>query len=458
MAKWAEVELKSLDLGDGRLNKRAVKLVEALAARPESSVPQACGGWGETKAAYRFWDNEQVTVKALLKAHQDATVKRLLGQPQVLVLQDTTSFDYSHHPATTGLGSLDHASCLGIKVHSALAVTVEGVPLGLVHQEMWVRTTPAGQLSPRRKRATSEKESQRWLTSLTKLEQAIPAEIETLLIGDRESDIYDLFHSKRRVGSHWLIRAAQNRAVTDEAGYLWPTLALAPVEDWRDISVQPQPNQPARVAHLALRYQTITLKPPRHAKKEQALQPLTVTAIWVNEENPPLGATPLSWMLLTTLSLENSAQAWQVVQWYAYRWLIERYHFVLKSGCRLEQLQLESADRLQRAIATYCLVAWRLLWLTYEARCQPDQPCTVAFEPFEWQALFATLHPNSPLPTTPPTLAVVVRWVAQLGGFLARRHDGEPGVATLWRGLRRLHDIAHTWLLATHNLPPLTCG
>jgi hypothetical protein len=137
------------------------------------------------------------------------------------------------------------------------------------------------------------------------------------------------------------------------------------------------------------------------------------------------------------------------LRWYSYRWLIERYHYVLKSGCRLEQLQLESAERIHRALATYSIVAWRLLWITYLARYHPDCPADTVLETQEWQALYCTIH-NTPLPPeSPPPLHTCVRWIARLGGFLGRKHDGEPGVKTIWQGLRRLHDITQTWLLVS---------
>ena len=171
------------------------------------------------------------------------------------------------------------------------------------------------------------------------------------------------------------------------------------------------------------------------------------------ELSPPAGVKPLRWVLLTTLEVTGWDDAVQIVRWYRTRWLIERYHFVLKSGCGIEKLQLETADRLQRALAVYCVVAWRLLWLTYEARQQPDEVCTVVLAAHEWQALYCTIHQTAIPPATPPTLRQAVRWIAQLGGFLARTGDGEPGVQTIWRGLRRLDDIAAIWLLLHHTTP-----
>jgi hypothetical protein len=165
------------------------------------------------------------------------------------------------------------------------------------------------------------------------------------------------------------------------------------------------------------------------------------------EVDPPPGVEPVNWLLLTTLVITCFEDLVQCLRWYSYRWLIERYHYVLKSGCRLEQLQLESADRIHRALATYTIVAWRLLWITYLARYHPDLPADTILETHEWQGLYCTIHHHPHPPDSPPNLRDAVRWIAQLGGFLARSHDGEPGVKTIWQGLRRLHDIAQTWLL-----------
>ena len=154
-------------------------------------------------------------------------------------------------------------------------------------------------------------------------------------------------------------------------------------------------------------------------------------------------------MLVSDLEVNSFEQACELLRWYSFRWLIERYHYTLKSGCHIEDLQLETADRIRRSVATYAIVAWRLLWLTYEARVNPEQSCELVFESFEWQSLFCSIHNNKKrLPKKPPTLQQVIRWIAQLGGFLGRRHDGLPGVKVLWRGLTRLHDIAHSWHLA----------
>jgi hypothetical protein len=159
-------------------------------------------------------------------------------------------------------------------------------------------------------------------------------------------------------------------------------------------------------------------------------------------------------VLITTLPVATLEEAIQCTRWYSRRWLVERYHFVLKSGCRVEDLQLETGERIQIALATYCIVAWRLLWLTYEARQNPEVPCDRVLELHEWQSLYCTIHKTAVPPDTPPTLYQAVRWIAKLGGFLGRKGDKEPGVVTIWRGLQRLYDIAETWRLLYPGASP----
>lgn len=454
MQAWARAELHPARLGDARLNRRLGRLVEDLAAQPTVSVPQASGTWAATKAAYRFWDSPRVRPEAIRAAHLHSTLQRVQDHPSVVVIQDTTDLDFAHHPATQGLGPLDRPAQRGLKVHSALAVSPQGVPLGLIHQQVWVRDPETvGQTRRRRQRELKDKESQRWLTALQASQEAVPEGIEVLTIADREADIYDLFALPRRPGVHLLIRATHNRRVEHEARYLWEAIRQSPPQGELTLQLQRKDDQPPRRATLTLRYLRLAIHPPRHHRRRAGLKPIPLGVVLAQEEHPPADVTPVCWLLLTTLPVDSFQDAVAWVRWYSYRWLVERYHFVLKSGCRVEEMQLEEADRIQRALATYCIVAWRLLWLTYEARQNPDVPCEGVLEAHEWQALYCTIHQTPLPPAQPPTLREAVRWIAQLGGFLGRKGDGEPGVKTIWRGLCRLHDIAATWKLL-HSSPP----
>lgn len=454
MESWVAKELSGVDLGDKRLEARCVRIVESLAAQPTASVPEACGSWAATKATYRFWDSRAVSAEAIRAGHRQVVVERIAEQSTVLLIQDTTDLNYTHHPGTKGLGYLDVPTQRGLKVHSTLAATVEGVPLGLVHQEVWTRDPAQLGISNRRsQRETKEKESQRWLTALAASQEAIPADVSTVTVADREADIYDFLAAPRRPGAHLLIRGAHNRLVSHEARYLWKAIRQSPIRGECTIELQRKEDRPARWAALTVRYQTLEVQPPRNRAGRRLLQPVPVQAILVEEENPPVGEEAVCWLLLTTLPVTDLADAMRAVHWYSLRWLVERYNFALKSGCRVEQLQLETADRLQRALATYAIVAWRLLWLTYEARQRPEIPCDVVLQTHEWQALYCAIHKTPEPPATPPTLREATLWIARLGGFLGRRHDGHPGVRTIWRGLRRLSDIASTWELAHRPAP-----
>ena len=371
----------------------------------------------------------------------------------MLAIQDTTDLDFTHHPATAGLGPLDHPALRGLKVHSVLAVSEAGIPLGLLHQAVWARDPEqVGKRHQRRQRKTADKESQRWLTAVQESEGAAPAGTTVVTVADREADIYDLFALPRRPGSELLIRAAHDRRV-NEVGYMWETVGRAPVAGQYTFTVQRKEDVPARQATMSVRFTQVQVQPPRNRRPRASLPAVPITVVLAQEESAPEGVNPLQWLLVTTWAVTTFEDALHCVRWYSYRWLIERYHYVLKSGCHVEELQLEMAERLEKALATYCIVAWRLLWLTYEARRIPEAPCSLALETHEWQALYCTIHKTPVPPAEPPALQQAVSWIAQLGGFLGRKSDGHPGAKTIWRGLRRLNDIAATWQLL-YSSPP----
>ena len=454
MSQWVEEELKEVSLGDKRLNKRLKTMVSQISAYPNASIPQACGDWSNTKAAYRFWDNQQVKAEAIMLAHTQQTQERCTKYKTVLAIQDTTDFDFTSHPATQGLGYLERRYLQGLKSHSVLTVSTEGSPLGLIHQQNWARENEKlGKKVERHRKKTKEKESQRWIDSLLATEEKLQDIPHIVTVADREADIYDLFATLRRKGHDFLIRSAQNRVVNHWKRKLREAIKSEPIEGTAQLKIGRRGNRKARIATLSIRYKTFEIQPPQNRRKSEGLQAISLQVIWVEEIAPSTGEKPINWLLLTTLSIDSFEESVKYLQWYAYRWLIERYHYVLKSGCGLEKLQLKTAERLKKAFATYCIVAWRLLWLTYEARQSPEAPCDTVLEGYEWQALYASIHKTTEMPEKPPSLSEVVSWIARLGGFLARKGDGEPGVKVIWRGLKRLKDIADTWILY-YPIPP----
>lgn len=448
---WAAIELQDVDLGDSRRTRRVIQTVETLALAPQASVPAACGSWAATKAVYRLWSNPAIDPAAIRAAHAASAVRRMAGLDTVLVVQDTTELDFTTQPAMAGRGKLANARGRGVYIHSGLAVSTSGVPLGIVQQQSWTRDPDRAPIrQTRAQRATAHKESQRWLTGLALGEEAIPAEIAVVMVADREADIYDLFVQERRAGSDWLIRATQDRRVVaadDGAATLLPYLDAMAEAGRVTLTVPRGHDRPERAATLALRYRAVTLRPPMNRSRRERLAPVEVWAVLASEVDPPDGVEPLRWLLLTSRPVTTLAAAHTCLGWYRLRWLVERYHYVLKEGCRIEALQLGSIARVERALATYCIVSWRLLWLSIQARQTPEASCEVILAEHEWQALACGVQRTAIPPTHPPTLRQAVRWIGQLGGFLGRTGDGEPGVKVLWRGMQQLEGMVQMWVL-----------
>jgi len=448
-SSWAEVELGRAELGDVRRTRRLIKVAEQRLQQPAASLPESCGSWAATKGLYRLMDTEALTPDVILDSHREALIHRARGVGVVLCPQDTTYVDYTHHPNTAGLGVMQDEMHQGLLVHTTLAITPERVPLGILDQQIWTRDADTlGKRHDRRTKPTAAKESQKWLKSVqlvADLRTRCP-EVRWVSVADREADVYDFLREADRLNVELVVRAAWDRRVAHPEAHLWAYLEGQPIKGTLTVSVAPRPDRPAREAQLSVRFTQVTLRPPRHRAAEQ-LSPLTVWAILVREDLPPVGVEAIEWWLLTTCPTQTWVEACERVEWYAARWLIEVYHKVLKSGCRIEARQFEQVDRLKRYLALDSIVAWQVLYLTMAGREMPNLPCTVILEADEWRALYCFIHQGSQPPPTPPSLREVTRWIAQLGGFLGRTRDGQPGTTVLWRGLQRLHDIVVSWQL-----------
>ncbi|HEU0302203.1 MAG TPA: IS4 family transposase [Longimicrobium sp.] len=435
-----ERELRTLDLGDERREHRTRVLTSALLLAPEASVPQACGSRSETKAAYRLLSNLNVSAEAIRSAHADATLERARGKKLLLAVQDKSNLDFTCCPGTLGLGPLDSPLCRGLKLQSTLLLDEHGEPLGMLSQEVWARDREElGKKSTRRQRSPQEKESWRWRTGFEEVERRVPPDQEVIGIADRESDIYFVLAMPRREKLQLLIRSAHNRSVESEHAYLRQAVEAAPVLGTCEMDLPRTRKRKPRRVTLEFRAARVTLKPPRQGKNGIGLGPVEVSAVWVRELGEvPKGEKRVEWLLLATWPVETLEQALECARLYSHRWKVERYHYVLKSGCGIEKLQMETADRLERALALYSIIAWRLLWLTYRARLAGNSPCGEALEEREWRVLLAMSHIQQ---AGEPTLGEAVRLIAMLGGFQGRKGDGDPGVKTVWRGWRRLMDF-----------------
>jgi len=444
---WADEELGAADFGDERLNRRSRKVLERLAEQPLFSIPSACNGWAETQAAYRFFDNEKVSADKVLSAHEGATIERLREQSLVLCIQDTSELDYTRHAQTNGLGPLTYHERRGLFLHPTLAVTPERLCLGVIHHHMWTRDDATHGKKTRtclRSKAIEDKESQRWVDgyrAMCKVAEKIPT-TKLMSVADREADFYEMFYEAAEANNavELLIRSRCDR-VLEDGGKLRERVATAEVLGTMEFDLPPADNRIGRHVIQELRTVRCTLKAPYRPKSQKLLPDLAITAVLASEKTPPPDTEPLQWLLLTTREVTPFEQAATVVDLYLCRWQIEVYFRILKSGCTIEQLQLEDVKRLKPALAVYMIVAWRVLFVTMVGRKYPNLPCDVVFATQEWQAVYVVTK-RQPAPTTPPALSEMVVMIAEWGGFTNRAADGPPGPKTIWIGLQRAKDFA----------------
>ena len=320
---------------------------------------------------------------------------------------------------------------------------------GLLHAHCWARSKrkKSRRARSRHDKAISEKETFRWLEGFRHVEHLahLYPEQQWVSVNDREGDIYEVLQEAAAPG-HWaglLVRARHDRSLLDQRGKtLFKYLRRLPEAGTYTVRVPRHENQPAREVTLSVRFAAVSFSAPRYHSGQP---PLSLWAVWAQEITPPSGQKPIRWCLLTTVPVHTLAEAIQRIEWYVKRWTIEEFHRVLKSGCQVEARQLTTRARLQRALAIDMVVAWRIMDLNKAARLQPDAPADRWLSTAEWQALYCYVHRTQEAPEKPPTIGQAVRWIAQLGGFLARKSDGHPGPMTLWRGLQRLSDIVASW-------------
>lgn len=393
----------------------------------------------------------------MIQIEREQTLKQIRNRATkvVLAVQDTTSFNFAHHVASRGLGVIDAHGTSGFFAHTTLAVSDDGVPLGVFDQQVW-RREPNKYPAPNTHQALpiTEKESMKWLNGLYETQDS-PKQVIT--ITDREGDIYELLQASHEVGD-CIVRAVRNRRLAG-GGKLSQSLEECEPMATYELEVTRQRNQEKRVALVTLRSTSVRLLPPKNRKKSIAVIPMSalrMQVVEVIELDAPADVDALHWRLLTTLPVNTLEDAQRIVRFYTYRWLVERFHYVLKSGCRFEDSQLQSYEALTRFLALCSHQAWQLLQLTYQARVTPDAACDTLLTPQQWQALQAHKIGQAIPNTSCPTLAEATLWIAHLGGFIGRNSDAQPGVKVLWRGWQRLQDLVAMW--EVFHPPPKDVG
>jgi Transposase Tn5 dimerisation domain/Transposase DNA-binding len=460
--------------GNVRLKHRLKKVLDAMSRKPSLKFPAGCNGRAEVKAAYRFVDNEHVTFQAIFKPHHDATIERIREQTVVLIPQDTTELDLTRpREIMVGAGPLNDSARVGFHNHVSLAMTPERLVLGAVDAKVWARDFLEFEKDADQKRAErkakpiEDKESIRWVEGYRAACLVAQEASSTLIVSlaDSEGDIYEYLMEAQAVEgvrkASFIIRACQNRALakTDAAGsspsphHLREQVASTPVLAQRTLEVRgrepksnddrkrKQPREP-RTAVVVIRAARVTLRGP--ARPGGKLPDLEVNVVLVSELNPPPGVEPIEWILLTDLSTDTVEAVLRIIDYYICRWQVEIYFRVLKSGCKVEESQLETAERFEPYLALDMIVAWRVMYVMMLGRECPDLPCDVALDDDEWQAVYATVKKEPP-PAQPPAMRTIVGLIASLGGWLGRQCDGEPGPKAMWVGMQRMTDLALGW-------------
>lgn len=455
MADGIGDELSTIDLGDERLNRRGKHLLETMFADPAASINSACQGWTETAAAYRFFDNESVKPEKILQAHREATSKRIAEHDVVLIAQDTTELDYTDHPPADA-GPLNRFTQRGFLDHTHLALTPEGLCLGVTEVDIWARSDETfGTSKQRRNDPLETKEKFRWLQGYRhacELQRQIP-QTRIISVADAECDIYEVFaetKEQEEKACDYVIRSGQIRSLperdpeADGETYrkLQQEMDTAPLLGTRELELPRTPKRKARRATLEIRAQRVTLKAPY--RKHTDLPTVEINAVSVREVNPPEGEEAIDWLLITSLPIGTKDEVLQVVDYYTGRWPIEIFFRVFKTGCKVEEIQLETSSRLLRCLMLYKIIAWRVLYLTKLGRLCPDIPCDVLFTADEWKPVWKITR-DEPIPETAPPLHEFLSLLGELGGHNGRVHDGPPGPQAIWVGIRRMTDFAIAW-------------
>lgn len=453
---WVIEELSKLSLGDKRLNKRAKKILSQLSRNPTDSIPVACSGAAETKAAYRFFDNDQVTSEKIQEAHFEATLSRMKEHPTVLIPQDTTvlNFTTQHERKDSGPTTMD--SSRGIFLHTAIAVTPDKVCLGVLSGKQWHRDELSKLTrSERTKRNYSlpieDKESYRWLENYNKANEYAQKLPDTTIvsIADREGDIYNIYEeaqnifSNKEAKAHYLIRAKTDRKICTSEGKKTAHKIKSTLKNEKSLGqltleVSETKKRKARMVDLTVYSKKIHIDLPDKWKKEKDYKPVEITAILCTELNPPAAAEAIEWLLITDLLVASFEEAYEKIQWYTCRWQIEIFFKVLKSGCTIEKLQLTEKN-FSACLSFYMIIAWRILHVVIMGRHCPKMSCECVFSKEEWQTTYVVVHRKRP-PEIPPTLNEMIRMVASLGGYINKKSNPEPGVKTMWIGLRNMQE------------------
>jgi hypothetical protein len=431
----------NLDLGDKRRNERFVTIINNVINQPGSSIPKQNEGWYDTKATYEFFKNEEVSLEELQKAISNYGSDLVGDVNQILIAHDICEISYDGLKSE-GLGYVSGGVNQGIALYNSIAISDTGIPISLLYQQSYLRPwEQLGKSKERKTRPFEEKQSYYWYQGIKAVNELLGQNIHKIHIADREADIYDLFFLRYEPNTDLLFRAVQNRNIEGQ-NKIWDKVKEQQAQGKLELEIPDATGKKKKGIEVELRYRNVEILKPYTSKNKY--ESVEMTAIELTQVSPKQDwqEQTLQWKLLTTMEINTVQQGMECVKLYCYRWLIERFHYVLKSGTKIEELQLHQASSLQKAIHVYSIAAMKIMQLVYQSRETPNVSCEVVLTKELWSVLYILIHKTANLPQTPPTLGEAVKWIGRLGGHLGRKSDGPPGLKTVWLGYQRICDAA----------------
>lgn len=419
---WIQQQFEAIDVNDSRLRKRAVTIARACAEAPSNSLPKCFQDWAGVKAAYRFFGNDKVSHQTLQQPHYQNVIEAAKTSSEaVLFIQDGSELLFNSHPWTHGLGPTADSNGNGLMFHSCLVAKSHGQAgietLGLAYQEAWIR--------PEKKDPSALKESEVWLRTLERIGEP---QANWISVGDRGNDIYSFLEGAENLGWNFVVRARHNRKLEGKSQRLFPWIRELTAKASSKLFVKANGKEFSGEVTLEITWSKAPICGPNGSTSLQ--EALHYVRIWCPEK------PRIEWFLVTNLPVTSEEEALRVIEIYRSRWLIEDYHKALKTGCRIESNQFKYADRILSFFGMLGVIATQLLAVRELCRLSPNTPVSASV-PSLWVSLVQRY-----LKIEIITVRDFWRSVARMGGFLARRSDGEPGWQTIWAGYIKLRDMS----------------
>jgi IS4 transposase len=455
ISDWVKDELSGICLGDKRLNSRVMNLLSAASKQPGCSLNKLFHTRAEIQACYRFFSNDLVDESKILAPHQEKTRERSSEQSVVLCLSDTTSLNYTTRKKLKDSGYISSNNAQGFFLHATIAITPERLHLGMIGQKFWSREKEKpkrDQKIHREHKSFNEKESYRWLEAyIESCELAGNCKkTQVVHVTDREGDIFEIFaehESRSKIGAsaHFLVRSNHNRTVYLEKNTndLYNHLEESKILSEFCFDAINREDNTIRRVRQTVQAQKVIIKSRYGADKPNLTT--TLNTVYLKEIDPPEGVTPINWCLLTSLPIDTIENIKKIVEYYLCRWEIETFFKTYKSGCKVEEKSLRSAERLFPLFSLLLIVAWRVNYLLHISRVMPEISCDVFFEDSEWKAGYVSATRDRNHPTHPPTMKKMMDYIAKLGGYLGRNKDPLPGPKVIWVGICKLTNYADAW-------------